>query len=581
MKSQFENVTFKPRLYYLLIALIVVIFFCRIIGLDRDLPDFGLTFYQAKDEGTYSTMSILLYNYGSLTSADDMDIVIATTFRTNIVGNLLQFITLKILGDNYYGFRMPYVLFSLGIVILIYFTINKIIQIYKLPTSSKWISIPIMLYMVFDFSFLMSSRCVENSSVRAFVTILCIYLWFRYFYDLRKRYFWLGFLSITSMFFVYYSNVHLLVVSCMIGAIKFIQLILKKENDFIKYLKYWGVGFGIGHILVEIYYFAQWKSGCWANLFSSLDSFSDRVVTASQTDESILMMYLKRFLTFWDSNMFFFNFALAVLTIMAICINIFGLIKAHDENILLIIGVLFAIMLQSTFTYDWMERKAISIYPVIYINIFLAVTLLKWGSYSIPKKIMRGIYVFTFLLTIPLLYSMIRFRTNRNYFIDFEQIDINIWVILTIIQLFFLCIFLGAATLARKKIYIGALLVSFCLALSINAYFAIKYVYLYKEYSEKEAMLGIGDIVGEEYVAGPYTYAYTLYNDIKPVWNAESYCVEYIKAGKIKYFCDYVSSPYYVNLMNPDHDYFLVQSFDRMTAQGMEYPIGLYMKDVD
>lgn len=581
MKLESDDGILKPKIYYLLIVLIFIIFFCRAAGLDRDLPNFGLTFYQAKDEGTYSTMSVLYYHYGSLTSTGDMDIVIAPTFRANVIGNILQFITMKMLGDNYYGFRMPYVLFSLGILILIYLTLNKIIEIYKLPISSKWISILIMLYIVCDFSFLMSSRCVENSSIRAFVTILCIYLWFKYSYDLRKRYLWLGFLSITSMFFVYYSNVHLLVVSCMIGGIKFIQMILKKENDFIKYLKHWGMGLGIGQIFVEIYYFAMWGSGCWTNFFSSLTSFSDRVVDVSQADGTILMMYLKRFLTFWDSNMFFFNFALTVLTIMAICINIFGLIKTHDENILLIIGILFAIMLQSTFTYDWMERKAISIYPVIYINIFLAIILLKWGSYNISSKIMQGIYSATFLLTIPLLYSMIRFRINRNYFTDFEPIDINIWAVLTIIQLFFLCIFLGAAIFARKKIYIGALLVSFCFALSVNAYFSVKYVYLYKEYSEKEAMLGIGELAGGSYVAGPYAYSYTLYNDIKPVWNAENYCIDYVEDGKIKYFCDYASGPYYVNLMNPDHDYFLVQSFDRMTAQGTEYPIGLYMKDVD
>ena len=304
MKAQSDNKIFKTKnLYHWLVVLIFAMFFFRVIGLDRDLPNFGLTFYQSKDEGTYSTMSVLYYHYGSLTSTGDMDIVIAPTFRANVIGNVLQFITMKLLGDNYYGFRMPYVLVSLGILILIFLTLNKCIEIYKLPSSSKYISIFIMLYIVFDFPFLMSSRCVENSSIRAFITILNIYLWFRYSCDLRKRYFWLGFFSITSMFFVYYSNVHLFLVSCMIGGLKFIQMILKKENDLIKYFKYWGLGFGIGHILVEIYYFSVWKTGCWRNFFSSLSSFSDRIVTASHTDEAMIVTYLKRFLTFWSSNM--------------------------------------------------------------------------------------------------------------------------------------------------------------------------------------------------------------------------------------------------------------------------------------
>ena len=227
-----------------------------------------------------------------------------------------------------------------------------------------------------------------------------------------------------------------------------------------------------------------------------------------------------------------------------------------------------------------MERKTISIYPVVYINIFLAITMLKWGEYQIRKKLIKGICALSILLIIPLLYSMIRFRISRNYFIDFEQIDINIWAILTIIQVLFICIFLFAAIFAKKRIYTGALLISFCFALSINAYFSIKYVYTYRKYSEKEAMQGIGELVGDEYVAGPYTYAYTLYNDIKPVWNADNYCIDYIKDGKIKYFCDYSMGPYYVNLMNPDRDYFLVQSFDReLIAQGVAFPIGLFEKN--
>ncbi|WP_122642473.1 hypothetical protein [Luxibacter massiliensis] len=580
-KHKFDNKKSKCRyVFNILLLIIFAIFLLRVVGLDRDLPNFGLTFYQAKDEGTYSTMSILYYHYESLTAADNMEIVIAPTFRANIIGNLLQFFTMKLLGDNYYGFRMPYVLIAFGITLLIYLTFNKIIELYKLPTASKWMTLPIILYIVFDFSFLMSSRCVENSSVRALVTILCIYLWIKYSYDLRKRYFWLGFLSIISIFFVYYSNVHLLVVSCIIGGIKVIQLILKKENDCIKYLKYWGVGFGIGHLIVEIYYLAVWKSGCWTNLLSSVNSFSDRVVTASQSSEAKLLTYLKGFLTFWSSNMFFFNFLVVVLTIIAICTNILAFIKVKDENILLILGILFAMIIQATFTNDWMERKTISIYPVVYINIFLAITMLKWGEYQIRKKLINGICALSILLIIPLLYSMIRFRISRNYFIDFEQIDISIWAILTLIQVLFICIFLIAAIFAKKRIYTGALLISFCFALSINAYFSIKYVYTYRKYSEKEAMQGIGELVGDEYVAGPYTYAYTLYNDIKPVWNADNYCIDYIKDGKIKYFCDYSMGPYYVNLMNPDRDYFLVQSFDReLIAQGVAFPIGLFEKN--
>lgn len=107
------------KIYIISILFIFTLFFLRVIGLDKDLPNFGLTFYQAKDEGSYSAMSVLLYEYGSVDAAGNMDIVVAHTFRANIIGNLLQFAAMKILGDNYYGFRIPYVLITLGTVLLL------------------------------------------------------------------------------------------------------------------------------------------------------------------------------------------------------------------------------------------------------------------------------------------------------------------------------------------------------------------------------------------------------------------------------------------------------------------------------
>lgn len=566
-------------IYKVLVVFVFFLFFFRVLGLDKDFPSFGLTFYQAKDEGTYSTMAILLYNYGSVFRADSMEIVIAPTFRANIVGNILQFISMKLLGDNYYGFRGPYVLISFGTFFLTYVTLKKIINIYKFPSNSKWIILPIMLYMVFDFSFLMSSRCVENSSIRALVTIFTLYLWIRCNYENKKKYFWLGFISITSMFFVYYSNVHLLGASFVIGGVKLLELIAKQKNNFKEYILNWLAGFTVGHIIVEIYYFTIWGTGCWTNLFSSLGSFSDRIVTSTSGDQSVLLRYLKGFLTFWSSNMFFYGIVILMLVVVALCINFLLFFKEHDENLLFILAVFLVIVAQSTLTNDWMERKAISIYPLLFVCVFLGFGLLIWKKNTVSKVLLNCIYILPILLCFPILYSMIRFRISKSYFVDFEKVDINIWWILTILQVLVLVIFFISMIFKKKCISVNTIMIGVGFAIMLNCYFSAKYVYTYEVYSEKEAMVGIGEIVGDEYVAGPYTYAYTLYNDIRPVWNAENYCIEDIENGKIRYFCDYSSGPYYVNLMNPQKDFVLVQSFERkLIAQGREFPIGIYEK---
>ena len=50
-------------------------------------------------------------------------------------------------------------------------------------------------------------------------------------------------------------------------------------------------------------------------------------------------------------------------------------------------------------------------------------------------------------------------------------------------------------------------------------------------------MVSIGEDVGEEYVLGVYSIAYTLYNDIKPIVNDYEETVKYYK--DYDYYLDY------------------------------------------
>ena len=61
----------------------------------------------------------------------------------------------------------------------------------------------------------------------------------------------------------------------------------------------------------------------------------------------------------------------------------------------------------------------------------------------------------------------------------------------------------------------------------------------YKSYTEKEAMLAIGEKVGNEYVYGVYSIAFTLYNDIKPVVNTYNVMGEDIEKTNVKWYLDY------------------------------------------
>ncbi len=565
----------RKCIYFFAMAFFIILLLLRFNSLDKDLPNFGLNFYQAKDEGTYSLMSLNAYNYKSLTSANGIELTTSPTFRANVVGNVMQYICLQLFGDNYTGFRVSYTIVSVLTIILILNTCIMCSR--KNNVKHTWQILILGLYMVLDYNFLVSSRVVENSSVRAFVTALCLYMWVRY-EDERKRYFLLGFFSITAVFLVYFSNVHLLAASGIIGLYKLCQSIRRKRLYFLDFMKYWGLGALAGTILSEAYYLTVWKESCWVNLLNSLTSFSDRVM-AVESSQSLLTTYSKGFMTFWASNVFFYNFMLAILFVLALIGLGYLFYKLKSETHLLLLGISIMFILQSVFTDDWMERKSISIYPVIVISIYLMYLNKGILNKVVSKNIKRNISILIIGIVPCLMYSMVRIRISRSYYLDFELQDIKVWIISCVAQILILLIILVCW---NKNAFRGKK--AFCCAVSgltvvatMNLYFSVKYVYTYDSYSEKEAMIGIGEIAGDSYVAGPYSYGYSLYNSIKPVWNVTTLLQNEIDDGMITYYCDYTNGPYYVNLMKADRDYYLVESFDRnLIAQGTEFPIGLF-----
>ena len=93
----------------LIAVLWMVLYSLRILNLDADMPNYGIAFYQQIDEGPYSYLALNQLNYGCINpdiSVDEVEQYTAPHLRTNLVGNLLTFICLKVFGDTYYGFRL-------------------------------------------------------------------------------------------------------------------------------------------------------------------------------------------------------------------------------------------------------------------------------------------------------------------------------------------------------------------------------------------------------------------------------------------------------------------------------------------
>lgn len=578
-------------------AIVIALLLARFVGLDKDLPSFGISLYQANDEGSYSTLAIKFHNYGSFTNAGTgvEELTTSATFRANILGNAAQMLTLGVFGDNYYGLRMPYAIAGMATLALTMAAFRCCVTRYKMGKVGKWLSLAALLYMVCDFSILMMGRCVENSVLRALVTAAFMWIWFANEKHPLIRYFWLGLLGTASIFLVYFSNVHLLLLAAVMGAWELFRYIMKRDSGFPRYLAAWLGGFALGFVVSEAYYRIVWKSGCVENLLSSVGAFSNRLttLTGGVGDDGLVMSWIKGFVTFWDSNLFFFGVVVGVVAFLSLGYLFVRALRTSDGNLVMVVGIVAVFILQCVLTNDWAERKSVSVMPAIAVATLLGLFFLydREEREVVSARAMRWLAILTVLFAFGLVYSTARFRWNKGYFIDFDGTDTRVWAIATAIQLLACLVALGLLfhdTLSNNSRAVGSrvfrncltasVVLAFAAAIALNLFYSVKYVYLFDSYTERDARVAIGNIADGQYVGGPFSYGYSLYNDIMPVWNSNDYENGLVSSPSISYFCDYESGTY-IARVNGDGEFYLIQSFPRASkAMGIDYPIAIYQR---
>ena len=567
----------KDIIKLLVPAIFIVLFLFRVFELDRDLPNFGIGLYQAKDEGHYSEMSLLYNKYGSFTGPSEYPIDINSYFRTNIIGNALQIVSLKLLGNNYYGFRIVYTVFSLLTVLLLCGILNRLAEYYGVSDKFKnRIKIILLAFLLVFFPFLLMGRVVENTGLRTFSTCLFIYLCCKKGISNKVKYFCLTFCGVISWALIYFSNIHLLI-AC---AVLFLSILFSGWNRENRLKLLYMIGGGIvGLILAEIYYFTVWGSGLFHNFFDSISSFSTRVVITGD-EGGILRKIFHGFLTFVGSNMFLYFISLVVLAVMSILLNIYIYKKERNEANLCNITIVCAVFLQSLFVNDWNERKVIVILPSILISILISIFWIKKNGFS-PKSMKLRYKLIVLILAVGAggfaFVAGYKYRGLQKHLVDFQRIDLEIIKLSGIIQVLLasilsVTIFFKTISLRVQK---SILVILGIVVFSTNIFFDVKYVYLYDKYTEKQVMIDIGKDLGDAYVLGPYVYGYCLYNDIKPL----GLYPEHAKNDDVNYFLDYKNGPYYAHYSGLEKTFLLEKKYYRgLKAIGKYYPIGIFKK---
>ena len=552
----------ERKIRYIVYILVVVFVSLRIFFLENDLPAFGVGLYQPKDEGRYSMMALNYVNYNSVYVADEFGIYTPPTFRVNLIQNIFQVLTMTFFGKNYIGFRMPFVIISLINIVLLLRLTCYFLEKYDVTGKMKTIFFVFMaLVLVADFSILLSSKCAESSSMRALTVTVALYIMILGDFNHTIRNFVLGFGSVISMFFVYLTNISLIIAVSVLMLYYFFKRETKKGTSIL-------LGLILGVILSEIYYIKYWDMGAFQNLFASIGGFSDRIVS-NANEEIIFIKIINGCFSLFSCNNLFFNIFLLVMLVYGIFVLIFKMRNKFDEKEFFLIIIFGAYLIQCALIDDYNERKSLTIMPVMLL-IGLVGTICWVCNKETTEKKYKYAKISSILMAIICCFFSLNIRDKKNYLLDFELMDIVVWVIIIALVVFLLSV--DTIFSCHKSTILIAIIAVICM----NLYFDVKYVYNYKLYTEKQAMIEIGEIIGEEYVIAPYAIDFCLYNNIKPVSNEFDTYRQLIELEQISFLIDY-SGGYNVKKILPEENFETVLKCERsIKCLGEYWPISVF-----
>lgn len=520
----------------LTVGIYALFFGVRLYCLDQDLPPWGIATYQPIDEGAYAQMALHYVNYGDINPNNGMTeypIFCAEQLINNLIGNLFVLSGLLLIGDNYWGLRVPYVVISFFVFISIHAVLLKIRNIYgRKNTVELLILLAILAYLSIDFVFSMAGRVVEPSILRGlFIQLLILIM--LYIENEKVKWLLLGFASTISVFLVYISNMF---VYCTLGlTLVFVGKRNGLRNSLISTI--WTIiGIFIALLISEYYYHSVWHVGAIANAWSSVAGFQRLGTYATQG----LYDIAKHAVSFCSAHANFYNVPIFFVFLCVLGDIALYCFRKMDEKIAFMLFLFVAYFIQTLFSDDYVVRKYIIIYPVVWYLLYFRFLIREkkdtndsynnWKDYNISR---------IYFISAAICFGTVIFRLfmiHDGTPLDFSTLDKSVILIAPIAVSGF-----AIWQMNRKPMlcFLPRWIIIACLlSMGINSYFVGKYVFIHPTFSEKEIMECLREFDGQ-YVLGEYENGFTLYNSIKPVLNSSKKYQEFIEKNPELYYFDY------------------------------------------
>lgn len=543
MKQIREKIIHSPICLLLAALLVFGTYGLRILNLDQDLPPWGVGYYQPKDEGFYSILAINEFEYGAinplnpLAEGQSYTMLVQEHGRINILGNLLQIVGFHLLGDNYYGMRMPMVIIGCLNLLILGLILLQLRKRYGRRTKLELWGILGMLFLTsMHFYFYLSSRTVEPSTLRMLFAQLTLLIWLCLENRKNSCFFLMGICITTSVFFVYITNVFLYLA---VGSLLLFLWRIEGTKVFLKSTIWFAIGSFLMFAMAWVYYFRIWNTNPIENFFGAIGIFKS--VSGYQIAGGGLIASLRTLLkgTIRYFSSYWILYAPTVLTLvlsMVPCL-VYKIVKEKDCTLFFLLAAPLSFLIQTMVTEDYIWRKFLVIAPYFTYIIFwgalqkvqLHPLYNKWVAHceNRRKSWFNVVFIWVGRLYIPMTVAftllMVMFHleiTNDLAKLDFTAIDklliigvgvvpIVMWCGLTIWQRY--C--KKSASLKMPILLLGGS------TLFLNLFMLTVHVWQNPTFEERDIMISLShdyDMDGK-YVIGDYVMGLTLYNDLRYV----------------------------------------------------------------
>ncbi len=492
------------------IGAILSLIVCRFFFLDQDASAYQVCNVCQEDEGTYACGAINKY----CRSQDRTTVGFSQTpFECMTIYSILPiYYSMKIAGNNLWGLRIPAVLASILIVLLLF----NIMRIIRPNDPSQWL---FLLLILSNFYFFIFSRFNSPQIFSLLAITITIWVYFKYGYSKWYTAMLAGLLAASAVCIVYVLNGFLL------AGVGIFMLVTSIRNKKIAPVLFFALGVAVSFLF---YLFCLHAIG--SNIGAVLSELTGKgeysALHNSANGFSLIAWLSKNLMKVYSDIMAFictgfFRYSLPFLFLFLISLAYWPFIFTTSTNakekdgLLLVALVLVFHVLQSYFLVSYPFKKLVVDLPLVFTAIYIA-----FPYFKIEKQ---QSFKFPMLLTIAaiiaLVFCILNFKINKShtYWSGFDYLGYYettpIWF--DIINVCSLLLLFGAFIFQSKL----QLLIKCGIGLSVICGIAFSYTVCFKDrrYEIRDCLINIKSMAENKVLASTWSpHNFEFYTNCKP-----------------------------------------------------------------